>query len=182
MPTTRRYLDSYFENFSAGPFNFLQRRPLIRWFEEQATISGPDRLLVYVLLALGASISGGSTSEAYGREFASIAFQGLESLAQETCVQLVQAQILMSQYCSHVGSSEHAWRLTGSACRSVLGLRIQSEEVCNQIGSKSSLLGLSGPGLVECCRRTFWSAYILDVSVSFLDPRFARCALDTDHE
>jgi len=81
-------------------------------------------------------------------------------------LQLVQSRTLLALcYFTH-GDFSKAWDYCGEAARAGLGLGLNREEaITNVEDDQAHEYGLNNLGLVECRRRTFWSVYLIDVSL-----------------
>ena len=103
--------------------------------------------------------------KAKGILFAKIARQAAEKNYGNFSLQLVQCRLLIGLYYFAHGHSGEAWDFGGSAFRAVAGLRLNLERDIIDLGDDERLdYGLNKHSLAECQRRTYWSAFIMDVS------------------
>jgi hypothetical protein len=78
-------------------------------------------------------------------------------------LQLVQTKLVLALLAFSQDQYNQAWDLCGSAVRVAFGLRYHTEEGVSAIqGHYGSEFGLNHGTLVECRRRTFWSAYVMN--------------------
>jgi hypothetical protein len=105
--------------------------------------------------------------------FARIARYAVEKSQHRLTLQLAQSRIILSLWHFTMGASAAAWDLAGSAMRTVCGLRLNVEP--DRKSSKKRPLqehSLQTEALMECHRRTFWTAFLVDVSFLLSSSRY----------
>lgn len=163
---THQYVDSYFTDSGDGPYTIFPRTVFTRWLVKENSIVEEERLVVYAVLAVGASVSSQPHSDVHKTELVTIANKGWKMLSDRSSIYAALAEILLALCCSQSGDHKCASKHATSALNTVTGLKYNMEDECNKINTDlEGCFGLSKQGLVECRRRTFWSAYMLDVSV-----------------
>jgi hypothetical protein len=121
-------------------------------------------MLLYAILALGSIFSERPDKIGALRQNYRIARFSIQKNQYTLSLQLVQSHIVMSLLYYATGSLFGSWDSIGAATRAVSGLRYNMESggvVVDQ--NHACEFGLHPQALMECRRRTFWVAFILDV-------------------
>jgi Fungal specific transcription factor domain len=163
---TMEYLDLYFAYINQETYAMLPKAPFLKWVRDCPEKTLDDKMILYTLMGMGCRFSARKESVAHGKRFLQIARDAEQNSFGRFTLQLVQARLLLALLNFSLGNSSEAWDYCGTAVRAACALKYNSEE---GITSQSQLLdleyGLNGRTLAECRRRTFWSAYVMDVSV-----------------
>ena len=122
-------------------------------------------MVIYAMLAMGSIFTPPEESRVNSRLFCNIARYAVEKNFGNFTLQLVQSRLILALVHFALGESTKAWDYCGSALRAACALRYNTEAGVNDLAEDQiPEYGLSQQSLAECQRRTFWSAYIMDVS------------------
>lgn len=166
--STVHYMDMYFTHINAATYCMFPRKPFMHWVETCREKTPDDRMIIYSLLAMGSIFSPKAERKSHGKHFGNIARYATEKSHGKFSLQLVQSRLILALLHFSLGDSMKAWDFCGSALRVACGLKLNLEEGILDIKDDQILdYGLTKEGLVECHRRTFWSAYVMDVSCSW---------------
>ena len=122
-------------------------------------------MVIYVMLAMGSIFARDGEDRASSKLFCNIARYAVEKTFGNSTLQLVQSRLLAALLHFALGESSKAWDYCGSALRAASALKFNTEAGINDLTEDQvPEYGLSRKALAECQRRTFWSAYIMDVS------------------
>jgi hypothetical protein len=164
-PLTMEYLDLYFAHINQAIYTMLPKAPFLKWVRGCHEKTLDDKMILYTLMGMGCRFSARKESVAHGKRFLQIARDAEQNSFGKFTLQLVQVRLLLALLNFSLGNFSDAWDHCGTAVRAACGLKYNSEQ---GVTSQSQLLdleyGLNGRTLAECRRRTFWSAYVMDVS------------------
>ena len=160
---TEYYLNEYFDNVNIITYCMFPRVPFMKWVKNCGSKSVWDKMLIYGMLAHGSVFASNSQKKAHGVVFSDIAHQAVSQCAGVFNLQVVQTRMVLSLYNFALGNSATAWDFAGAAIRAACGMRLNFEDGVNDVKDEQAMdYGFSRAVLVECRRRTFWSAYIMD--------------------
>lgn len=153
-------ISSFFVHADATALRFLPEKVFKEFVQTSAHRKSPeDLMLVYSILALGISLSGGSKMVAH--EYSEVARYATDRTALS--LQLVQARILLSLYYLQVSRPSDANDMSSAAISTATCLQLNMELERSYGGSTSQYpFGMSFAGFSECRRRTFWSCFLLE--------------------
>lgn len=163
--TTTHYMESYFSNVNDTLYHIFPRRRFSLWLQSVQVKSLEDKMLLYSILTLGTVFSDHPDRLIAMRRFSRTARYAVERTQHRLSLQLAQSRIILGLWYYAVGALVQSWDSIGSAMRIICALRYNMESggvivdrnhVCEY--------GLHPQALMECRRRTFWTAYLLDVS------------------
>ena len=118
------------------------------------------------MLAMNLAFLPQSDYKTKGNLYARIARYAAEKNHGRFSLQLVQCRLLIGLYYSAQGDSAIVWDFGGSAFRAASDLWVNLERGIIGLDNKQPLdYGLNKHGLAECHRRTYWSTFIVDVSL-----------------
>ena len=164
--TTQHYLDLYFAHVNLTIYCMLPREVFWHWLKESSNKTAADAMVIYAMLAVGSQFSKREAREFEGSMFAEISTAGVQLNLGKFSLQLVQARLLLSLYHFSTGDSLLCWDYCGSAIRAALGMRLNLEDgIADMLKGNITVYDLNRPAFAECCRRTFWSAYLMEVSI-----------------
>lgn len=165
-PVTVEYLELYFTHINQATYSMLPKGPFLKWVRESNDKTLDDKMVIYSLMAMGCRFSLRKENTTHGRELLDIAHFAEQSSFGKFTVQLVQARLILALLHFSLGNSSKAWDYCGTAIRAACGLKYNTEAgVVDAQHLEDCEYGLNRRTLVECRRRTFWSAYIMDVSL-----------------
>lgn len=164
-PMAMEYLDLYFAHINQATYCMLPKDPFLKWVRGCREKTLDDKMILYTLMAMGCRFSTHKESIAHGKRLLQIARYAEQNSFGKFTLQLVQTRLMLGLLNFSLGNSGEAWDFCGSAVRAVCGLKYNSEEAVTERPQLDDLeYGLDRSTLAECRRRTFWSAYIMDVS------------------
>ena len=164
---TLHYVDTYFIHINAATYRIFPRKLFTRWIKIEKAKSPDDLMLLYTILAMGSIFSSRAERKHEGSLFSKIARYAAEKNHGNFSLQLIQSRLLLAFYHFALGETHKAWDFGGMGFRVASGLKLNLEEGVTDIGDDDVMeYGLNRHALAECRRRTFWSAYMMDVSVA----------------
>lgn len=162
-PDTRtHYLELYFLHVNCASYCMFPKEPFMEWVKTCVAKSSMERTLIFSLLAMGTIFSTREQHKHDGEQFATIAKYGLDKNLGNFVLPLVQSRLVLGLYFFAVGDAGRAWDLAGAGLRSASALKLNLESGIQDIEHERFDYGLARSGFIECRRRTFWSAYIMD--------------------
>lgn len=162
---TMHYMETYFIHINAATYRIFPRKHFLHWVKDETTKSPNDLMLIYTMLAMGSIFSSRNERNHEGSLFSKIARYAVEKNHGNYSLQLVQSRLLLAFYHFSTGDTHKAWDYGGMGFRVVSGLKLNLEEGATEIMEDEIMeYGLNRNALAECRRRTFWSAYMMDVS------------------
>ncbi|KAI2793953.1 hypothetical protein POX_a00541 [Penicillium oxalicum] len=160
---TLHYVDTFFTYVNDGLYHIFPHARFILWLKSCNTKSQEDKMVLYSMMALGSIFSDRPDKVSALRRYSRIARFAIQRSQHNLCLQLVQSHLLMGLLYYAAGSLVAAWDAVGSAGRAVSGLRFNIESGGVIVGQNQPCeYGLHPQALIECRRRTFWVAFILD--------------------
>lgn len=163
---TMHYLETYFMHVNAATYRLFPRKLFLDWVRSEKVKSPDDLMLIYTILAMGSIFSSRMERKHEGSLFGKIARFAVERNHGNYSLQLIQSRLLLAFYHFSMGDAHKAWDYGGMGFRVVSGLRLNVEDGITDIGDDDILeYGLNRHAVEECRRRTFWAAYIMDVSL-----------------
>ena len=163
---TGKYIDTYFNHINILNLELIPQGLFLRWLEQQRILAERSKMVVYAMMALG-SLWLAKSNAGICETFAKIARLGSEKYHSDNSLQVLHTRLLLALFCSAIGDQQLASSFIGHAFRSISALGWNHEERCEEVDSSiENEYGLNRHGQIECRRRTFWSAYILDVRQS----------------
>lgn len=164
---TGQYLELYFANINNVTYQMFPRKIFLGWARRSERKSPEDLMIMYAMLAVGSIFSSRPNHKLEGSLFANIAKHAVEKTCGRFTLQLTHSMLLLALYYFSMGEAEKSWGYGGMAIRAASGLKLNLEKECQNVGeSEKPVYGINEFALAECRRRTFWSAYMLDVSFS----------------
>ncbi|KIW39167.1 uncharacterized protein PV06_08968 [Exophiala oligosperma] len=160
---TLHYVAKYFAYVESATYGTLPTKDFTRWVKECPSKSGADRMLLYAMMAMGSVFVRRPEAESHRVIFAKIAEEASRNNADELTLQLLQTRLILALLAFSQGQYNKAWDLCGSALRTAFGLKYNTEVGVRAVAETGATeFGLDYDTLVECRRRTFWSAYVMD--------------------
>jgi hypothetical protein len=160
---TEYYLDRYFTKVNNTTYCMFPKGPFMKWVRRCRNKTSWDKMLLYAMLAKGTIFAINPRRNADGKAFSQIAHRAIGESAGVFNLQVVQTRLILALYNFSQGSPSKAWDFTGAAVRAACGMKLNVEEGIVDIKNDQILdYGLDKATLIECRRRTFWSAYIMD--------------------
>jgi hypothetical protein len=163
---TMHLLDLYFLHAGRATYGMFPRRPFIAWMESSREKSQDHMMLLYAVLAMGSLFSNDPDKRALGKRFAAVASYAAEKRFGKFTLQLCQSRLMLALYLFARGKSQEAWDFCGAGLRAISALKLNTEEGVRELAESSQDLdfGFDRWTFEECCRRTFWSGLLMDVS------------------
>lgn len=164
---TMHYMETYFIHVNAATYRIFPRDLFVEWAMNEKFKTPDDLMLIYTMLAMGSVFSSRTERKHEGSLFGKIARYAVERNHGNYSLQLIQSRLLLAFFHFSMGDAHKAWDYGGMGFRVTSGLRYNLEEGVMDIGDDDVLdYGLNRHALEECRRRTFWAAYMMDVSVA----------------
>lgn len=163
---TMHLLDLYFLHAGRATYGMFPRRPFLTWVETNREKSQDHLMLLYSVLAMGSVFSADPDKRNIGKRFAAVAAYGTEKRFGKFTLQLCQSRLMLALYNFARGKSQEAWDFCGAGLRALSALKLNTEEGVRELPDTAADLdyGFDRRTLEECCRRTFWSGFLMDVS------------------
>lgn len=164
---TMHYLETYFIHINSATYRIFPHDLFLKWVKTETAKSPDDLMLLYTMLAMGSIFSFRAERKHEGSLFSKIARYAVEKNHGKYSLQLTQSRLLLAFYHFSLGEPHKAWDYGGMGFRVASGLKLNLEEAVTDISDDDHMeYGLNRHALAECRRRTFWSAYMMDVSLS----------------
>ncbi|KAL4942751.1 hypothetical protein BDV06DRAFT_156921 [Aspergillus oleicola] len=157
------FIESYLTYVNDRLYYIFPRRRFLLWLKSCHTKSLDDNMLLYSMMALGAIFSDRPDRAAAMKRYSRIARYAIEHSHHTLTLQLAQTRIILSLWYYAVGALMKSWDAAGAAVRTVCGLRYNVEMggvIVEQ--THPCEYGLHPQALIECRRRTFWTAFLMD--------------------
>ncbi|KAF1918871.1 hypothetical protein BDU57DRAFT_122308 [Ampelomyces quisqualis] len=163
---TLHLLDLYFLHAGRATYGMFPRRPFIAWVENNREKSQDQLMLLYTTLAMGSLFSGDPDKRTLGKRFASVASYAAEKRFGKFTLQLCQSRLMLALYFFALGKSQEAWDFCGAGLRAISALKLNTEEGIKELADSTADpdFGFDCWTYEECCRRTFWSGLLMDVT------------------
>ncbi|ETI24343.1 hypothetical protein G647_03712 [Cladophialophora carrionii CBS 160.54] len=160
---TLYYANKYFNHVDGATTCILPRKGFLRWVKECTTKTSMEKMLLYAVLAMGTVFSHHAGTTHHQDLFIDIVNNAVLETGNTFTLQLVQTKLILGLFAFSQGQNNRAWDFCGSALRIALGLQYHTEEGVASVDAKTGLeFGLNYATLMECRRRAFWAAYIMD--------------------
>lgn len=162
---TVHYIETYFNYINDRLYYMLPRKRFLLWLRSCHTKSLDDHMLLYSMMALGAIFSDRPDRVMALKRYSRTARYAVERSQHSLTLQLAQSRIIMSLWFYAIGALVKSWDAAGAAVRTVCGLRynVESGGVIVDQTQQTCEYGLHPQALIECRRRTFWIAFMMDV-------------------
>lgn len=163
---TMHLLDLYFLHAGRASYGMFPRKPFLTWVETNHEKNQDHLMLLYSVLAMGSVFSNDPEQRTLGKRFAAIAAYATEKRFGKFTLQLCQSRLMLALYNFARGKSQEAWDFCGAGLRAISALKLNTEEGIKDLPDTSTEpdYGFDRRTLEECCRRTFWSGFLMDVS------------------
>ena len=165
---TLHYVESYLNSVNDGIYHIFPHARFVIWLKSARTKSAEDRMLLYAMMALGSIFSDRPDRLTALKHYSQVARFAILKSQHSLSLQLAQSHLIMSLLYYATGSVVGSWDSIGAAGRAVSGLRYNVE--CGGVvvdQNHNCDYGLHPQALIECRRRTYWVAFILDRVSSF---------------
>ncbi|KAF7588854.1 hypothetical protein BBP40_005071 [Aspergillus hancockii] len=169
---TIHYVECYFNNVNDRLYYMLPRKRFLLWLRSCHTKTLDDNMLLYSMMAMASVFSDRPDRVMALKRYSRTARYAVERSQHSLTLQLAQSRIILSLWFYAIGALVKSWDAAGAAVRTVCGLRYnvesggvivdQSQQICEY--------GLHPQALIECRRRTFWIAFMLDRLSCFYTP------------
>ncbi|OJD13348.1 hypothetical protein AJ78_06183 [Emergomyces pasteurianus Ep9510] len=161
--STMHYLNTYFRYVNGATYCIFPREPFLRWLKCCPSKSLDDKMLLYAMLAMGAIFSKAKEQKADAMRFARIARHAVEKSQNKPTLHLAQTRIILGMWHFTIGASATASDFTGSAMRTICGLKLNVENGGRPSGNPSERDEyFQAETMLELQRRTFWAAFLMD--------------------
>ncbi|KAF2742180.1 hypothetical protein M011DRAFT_292853 [Sporormia fimetaria CBS 119925] len=163
---TMQLLELYFLHAGRVTYTMFASQPFLRWVESQRDKNRDQLMLLYSTLAVGSVFSTDPEHRELGRRYAAVAAYATEKRFGRFTLQLCQSRLLLALYSFATGREQEAWDFCGAGLRALAALKLNTEEGIKELldSAVESDYGFDPRTFEECCRRTFWSGFLMDVS------------------
>lgn len=173
---TTHFVEVYLTHVNESIYHMLPRGSFLLWLKSCREKSLNDKMLLYCMLAMGGIFSKRTDKMATLMRYSRVARHALEQNKDTLTMQLAQGRIIMSLWYYTIGALLKSWNCIGAAVRTVCGLGYNIESGSVTVDKHYPCeYGLHPQALVECRRRTFWVAYLMDVSIDWLTTCMDTC-------
>ena len=162
---TMRFVELFFAQSAREVSIMFPRGAFTRWVRQCRDKCQRECMVLYAVLALG-SIFAENEFSSFAKICADRASQAVSMLDGKFSLAIVQARLLVAGYNHLIGRDSTGWDLSGSALRIISAMRLNGEEGCGENLDEFArrYFSFSEEQLKECRRRTFWTAFLVDVS------------------
>ncbi|KAL2862557.1 uncharacterized protein BJX67DRAFT_294664 [Aspergillus lucknowensis] len=168
---TTHYIETYFTFVNDRLYYMFPRGRFLLWLRSCHTKSLDDNMLLYSMMALGSVFSDRPDKMIAVKRYSRTARYALDHNQHALSLQLAQSRIIMSLWYYAIGALVKSWDAVGAAVRTVCGLRYNVEMGGVIVAqSQNCEYGLHPQALIECRRRTFWTAFLMDRLSCFYAP------------
>ena len=163
---TMHLLDLYFSHAGRASYGMFPRNPFLAWVETNHEKGLDHLMLLYSVLAMGSVFSDDEEQRTLGKRFAAVAAYATQRRFGKFTLQLCQSRLMLALYNFARGRAQEAWDFCGAGLRALSALKLNTEEGINELLGVSAEVdyGFNRQTFQECCRRTFWSGFLMDVS------------------
>jgi hypothetical protein len=180
---TMRYLELFFTQSAREVSIMFPRGAFTHWVRHCREKCQRECMVLNAVLALGAVFAENETSS-FAKICAEKACQAVSRIDGKFNVAVVQARLLVAGYYHLTGKDSMGWDLSGSALRVISAMRLNTEEGCadDLDAFARPCFSFSNEQSRECRRRTFWTAFLVDVSsrLSKYDQELTQTSGTTD--
>ncbi|KAI8933176.1 hypothetical protein NX059_009814 [Plenodomus lindquistii] len=161
---TMHLLDLYFLHAGRATYGMFPRRPFLAWVESSRDKNLDSLMLLYSVLGIGSLYSTDPDKRVLGKRFTDVASYAAEKRFGKFSLQLCQTRLLLAFYYFALGRSEEAWDFCGAGLRAIAALKLNTEEGVKELteSMQDPSLDFDRLTLEECCRRTFWSGFLME--------------------
>ncbi|KAL1597005.1 hypothetical protein SLS60_008587 [Paraconiothyrium brasiliense] len=161
---TMHLLDLYFLHAGRATYGMFPRRPFLAWVETNREKSQDHLMLLYSVLGMGSVFSTDVEKRSAGKWYAAVAAYAMEKRFGRFTLQLCQSRLILGLYNFARGKSQEAWDYCGAGLRALSALKLNSEDGIKELPETAAdtPYGFDRLTLEECCRRTFWSGFLMD--------------------
>lgn len=168
---TMHLLDLYFLHAGRATYGMFPRRPFLAWVDSNRDKNQNSLMLLYSILAMGSLYSSDPDKRALGKRFACVASYAAEKSFGRFSLQLCQTRLLLALYSFARGKSQEALDFCGAGLRAISALKLNTEEGVKELTeqTRDPVFDFDRLTFEECCRRTFWSGFLMERYNGFLD-------------
>lgn len=163
-------LNLYFLHAGRTTLSMFPRGPFLSWVETNRDKNQDHLMLLYAVLAMGSVFSNDPEKKALGKRFISVASYAAEKRFGRFSLQLCQTRLMLALCCFARGKSQEAWDYCGTGLRALSALKLNTEDGVKDLADSNANMdyGFDRRTFEECCRRTFWSGLLMDVSYDII--------------
>src|ERR1700733_2439165 len=162
---TEYYLDHYFTNVNTTSYCMYPHERFLQWVRRDREKTQAEKMLLYAMLAHGSVFSSkaAKTHNTNPKFFENIAQEAMGKSTRTFSLPMVQTRLILAMLHHALGNGFRAWDYCGMAIRAACGMKLNVEKGLQGItAGERPDFGFDKATLIECRRRTFWSAYIMD--------------------
>lgn len=160
------HMNLYFDHINSTTYCMFPRNPFFKWCQTSRDKTADDRMIIYSLLAMGAVFSVRPDHKTICRKLLNAAEFAVQQSLGQFSLQLAQSRLILALLHFSLGNSTKAWDYCGAGIRAVCAMKLNIEGAIHIAEGEEMEYGFTKAALEECQRRTFWSAFLMDVSHS----------------
>lgn len=156
-------LGKYFAHIGCTTDCTIPRKPFVHWVTTSSNKSSADLMLIYAMLAMGALFSRRRDLQPHYSVFNDVVQEAVLKNGDSFSLQLVHTRLILALISFSQGQFNRALEYSGSARITSCGLNYNMEEgVCAITNPDELVFGFDRAMTIECRRRTFWTAFIME--------------------
>ena len=156
----------YFNHVNSVEFGLFGRKTFTRWVTSQRVKCHDERMLLYSVLAAGSIFA---PELSIGTRLVDIASHAIRRRLGNFSLKCIQTRQILGLYAYCRGRKTEAWDYLGAALRGISGKGYVSEEGIQEIDEnelRHPPCGMTISQMIESRRRTLWSAYTIEVTLT----------------
>jgi hypothetical protein len=162
-PLVSHLMEMFITHINSQIYCMFPSAPFLQWVFSERKKSQNDMMLLYCVLTIACLFSDREDRASFEPQFRSAANSLIESRFGKFTLQLVQSRILFALYQFACENPNDAWEHCGSAIRAAMALSLNYEQRPDEMTKEESgLYTMNNATSIECRRRTFWAAYLID--------------------
>ena len=162
---TEHYLHHYFIHINATSYCIFPREKFLEWVRTDREKTQAEKMLIYAMLAHGTIFSSRSAEarDSDRKFFEKIARGAMGKSVGRFSLPMIQTRLILGLLNYALGNGFRAWDYCGMAIRAACAMKLNVEKGVQDVkeGERADF-GFDKATMIECRRRTFWSAYIMD--------------------
>jgi len=156
-------LGKYFSHIRCTTDCTIPQKPFVDWVTTSTKKSSADIMLIYAMLAMGALFSRRRDLQPHATVFNDVVQEAVLKNGDSFSLQLVHTRLILALISFSQGQFNRALEYSGSARITSCGLNYNMEEgVCAITNPDELVFGFDRAMTIECRRRTFWTAFIME--------------------
>jgi hypothetical protein len=161
---TARFLELFFAHSAPEVSMMFPQITFARWVEHESAKDHQECDVLFAVLTLGSTYAE-HEFPSFAKLCAEKVRQRCSSIDGDFSIIMIQTRLLIASYHHLRGEDSLGWSLSGSALQMINIMRLNHEAGCSESLSSSSRphYNFKCEQWIECRRRTFWAAFLVDV-------------------